>query len=231
MNYEMNIKLSDFTKKVLANIAEFNGGVIIRQTVGGRTMINTMSPSRDLLLTVEIPETFNYDFVVSDLSRFLNIQSTIDDPELELHKSYMIIKSDSNNAKVKYSYADERAVIVPEGIPQVGDEIVSVDIAREKLDKVKKQASILHLPHIQFAVEGGKIVCIAKDCNNPSSNTIMHDLGDANGVEIEDDVIIATDSLKIIPDDYSVTVCEHAVRLNPLNNQSMAYTIARIMDI
>lgn len=228
----MSIKLSEFTKKVLSNIAEFNGGVIINQSRDGKTMINTMSaPAGDLMLVVEIPEQFNYDFVVSDLSRFLNIHSTLDQPEIDLHKQYMVIKSDTSSAKIRYGYADTRAVVSPPGSPQVGDEIVSVDIAREKMDKIRKQASILHLPHIQFAVEDGRIVCIAKDCNNPSSNTLVHDLGDANGLTIEEDVIVATESLKIIPDDYQVTVCENAVMFNPINNKTMTYTIARIMDV
>jgi len=228
----MSIKLSDFTKKVLGNIAEFNGGVIINQSQNGKTIINTMSqPAGDLMLTVEIPEQFNYDFVVSDLSRFLNIQSTLDSPELELHKQYMIIKSDSSGAKIKYSYADARAVIVPPGTPEIGDEIVTVDIPKEKMDKIRKQANILHLPHIQFSVDDGKIVCTAKDCNNPSSNTISHDLGDANGMTIDEDVIVASESLKIVPDDYQLSVCENAIKLNPLNNKTMTYIIARIMDV
>lgn len=223
-------KLSDFTKKVLANIAEFNGGVLIKSTKAGKTSINTMSPSRDLYLSVEIPEQFQYDFVVSDLSRFLNIHSTITNPELDLHNSYAEIKSATDNVKIKYVYADPRAVIVPEGEPVVGDEIVSVDVTKETLDKIKRQSNILQLPHIQIDVENERLVCIAKDIDNPSSNTVVYDLGDANGIEIDEDVVVATEFLKIIPDDYQLTVYENAVEFKPLNNLSMTYTISRQLN-
>lgn len=227
----MSIKLSNFTKKVLSNIAEFNGGVIIEKTNHNKTVVYSKAISGDLFLVTELPEAFEYDFVVSDLARFLNICSTLDDAEIELHKSYMEIISQPTKSKIKYCYADPRAVITsPSNEVVTGDELASVDISKEKLEKIKKQASILQLPHIQFDVVDDKLVCIAKDCDNPSSNTVIHELGDSNGIEIDEEFIVATDSLKIIPEDYQVTVCENVVKFNPLNNQTMTYYVSRYQD-
>lgn len=223
----MTIRLSEFTKKVLNNIVDINGGVIIKKTVNNKTLVTTTSASTSIALSVELPEHFSYDVVISELRRFLNINDAFDDAELDFHSSHVVIKSDKNKAKIKYCYSDPRAVVSCQGSPETGDEIVSVDISKEQLDKIKKQSNILQLPHIQFAVEDGAVVCIAKDCDNPSSNTITYDLGEANGIEINEDVVVTAESLKVIPDDYQVTVCECAVKFNPLNNRTMTYVIAR----
>jgi len=192
------MKINNKTLNILKNFATINPSIIVKP---GNTL-KTISSSKTILARAEVPDTFEYPFAIYNLSQFIGCISMFTDPDLDFDESSVTI-SDGKN-KIVYHYADSSIILAP---PDKDINIPSVDaefkISATDIPSVAKALSILELTEIAIVGDGDNIFIQAVDSKNPSSNQYSVKVGATDKVF---KAIFKPDNLKMIPDDYIVTL-------------------------
>jgi len=186
------------TLNILKNFATINPSIIVKPG----NILKTISSSKTILARAEVPDTFEYPFAIYNLSQFIGCISMFTDPDLDFDESSVTI-SDGKN-KIVYHYADSSIILAP---PDKDINIPSVDaefkISATDIPSVAKALSILELTEIAFVGDGDNILIQAIDSKNPSSNQYSVKVGATDKVF---KAIFKPDNLKMVPDDYVVTL-------------------------
>jgi hypothetical protein len=192
------MKINNKTLNILKNFATINPSIIVKP---GNTL-KTISSSKTILARAEVPDTFEYPFAIYNLSQFIGCISMFTDPDLDFDESSVTI-SDGKN-KIVYHYADSSIILAP---PDKDINIPSVDaefkISATDIPSVAKALSILELTEIAIVGDGDNIFIQAVDSKNPSSNQYSVKVGATDKVF---KAIFKPDNLKMVPDDYVVTL-------------------------
>lgn len=192
------MKLSAETLNILKNFSIINPSVVFRPGFE----LRTISPQKTVMATATIPDEIPAFACIYDMSRFLSILSLYKDPEIEFEERNFIIKE--GKRRTKYVYADISMVIVPPDKEiKLPSENVVVEVNWDDMQSVLKAAGVLQFTEIAFVGENG--TCYLKAIDSASKGS------DDYGVEIgktPDDfqIIIKTDNLKLLPQDYRVTI-------------------------
>jgi len=192
------MKINNKTLNILKNFATINPSIIVKP---GNTL-KTISTSKTILARAEVPDTFEYPFAIYNLSQFIGCISMFTDPDLDFEESSVTI-SDGKN-KIVYHYADSSIILAP---PDKDINIPSVDaefkISATDIPSVAKALSILELTEIAIVGDGDNIFIRAIDSKNASSNQYSVKVGATDKIF---KAIFKPDNLKMIPDDYIVTL-------------------------
>jgi hypothetical protein len=192
------MKINNKTLNILKNFATINPSIIVKP---GNTL-KTISSSKTILARAEVPDTFEYPFAIYNLSQFIGCISMFTDPDFDFDESSVTI-SDGKN-KIVYHYADSSIILAP---PDKDINIPSVDaefkISATDIPSVAKALSILELTEIAIIGDGENIFIQAIDSKNASSNQYSVKVGATDKVF---KAIFKPDNLKMIPDDYIVTL-------------------------
>ena len=192
------MKINNKTLNILKNFATINPSIIVKPG----NILKTISSSKTILARAEVPDTFDYPFAIYNLSQFIGCISMFTDPDLDFDESSVTI-SDGKN-KIVYHYADSSIILAP---PDKDINIPSVDaefkISATDIPSVAKALSILELTEIAFVGDGDNILIQAIDSKNPSSNQYSVKVGATDKVF---KAIFKPDNLKMVPDDYVVTL-------------------------
>jgi len=192
------MKINNKTLNILKNFATINPSIIVKPG----NILKTISSSKTILARAEVPDTFEYPFAIYNLSQFIGCISMFTDPDLDFDESSVTI-SDGKN-KIVYHYADSSIILAP---PDKDINIPSVDaefkISATDIPSVAKALSILELTEIAIVGDGDNIFIQAIDSKNPSSNQYSVKVGATDKVFR---AIFKPDNLKMVPDDYIVTL-------------------------
>jgi len=192
------MKINNKTLNILKNFATINPSIIVKP---GNTL-KTISSIKTILARAEVSDTFEYPFAIYNLSQFIGCISMFTDPDLDFDESSVTI-SDGKN-KIVYHYADSSIILAP---PDKDINIPSVDaefkISATDIPSVAKALSILELTEIAIVGDGENIFIQAIDSKNASSNQYSVKVGATDKVF---KAIFKPDNLKMVPDDYIVTL-------------------------
>ena len=100
---------------------------------------------------------------------------------------------------------------------------VVVDVSWDDLQSVIKAAGVLQFSEVAFVGEAGKIYLKAIDSNNANSDDYGVEIG-ATSDEFK--IIIKTDNLKLLPQDYNVTLCAKGISEFKSSDGDVKYFIA-----
>lgn len=197
------MKFSDRTLTILKSFATINKSIVMKP---GKTL-RTITPEKTLIAIANLEDEFPSEAIVYDLSRFLSILSLYQDPDVEFHDKYFTISE--GKRKTKYVYADASMVIsAPEKEITIPSEDVKVSVEWEDLQSVLKAAGVLQFGEIAFIGEDGKCFLRAIDSKNPSADTFGVEIGETNDTFT---IIVKTDNLKVLPQNYEVTLCAKGI--------------------
>ena len=196
------MELSKETCEILKNFSVINQSIYIKQ---GNTLY-TKSISGNIYGEVQIEEDFPMDVAIYDLNQFLNTLKLFSTPILEFKENFMnIIEKDDLDYTVKYVYADPEHIVYPDRKPNLpSGSDVSVELSKENFDSLIKASNVLSLPNIVVTPkEEGVIsveVCDIKDSSTNNFSILVR------GEHFKNDfkLIMNTDTLKVIPDDYEL---------------------------
>jgi len=192
------MKLSEQTLTILKNFAVINPSVVFKPG----NELRTISPQKTVMARATIPDEIPANACIYDMSRFLSILSLYKDPEIEFEDRNFIISE--GKRRTKYVYADISMVIVPpEKEIKLPSEDVVVEIKWEDLQSVLKAAGVLQFTEIAFVGESGICYLKAIDSASKGSDDYGVEVGETDG---EFQVVIKTDNLKLLPQDYRVTI-------------------------
>ena len=210
------MKFSERTLTVLKSFATINKSIVMKQG----SKIRTITPEKTLIAMADLDVEFPSDAIIYDLSRFLSILSLYSDPDVEFHDKNFIISE--GKKKTKYVYADISMVhAAPEREMTLPSQDVKVHVEWNDLQSVLKAAGVLQFNEIAFVSEGNKIYLRAINSKSPSADTFGVEIGDTND---QFQIMIKTDNLKLLPQDYDVTLC--AKGISEFKGNDVTYYVA-----
>ena len=197
------MKFSERTLTILKSFSAINKSILLKEG----NVLKTVTPEKTLVATATIPDTIPSQACVYDLSRFLSILSLYQDPDVDFHDKYFMITA--GKQRTKYVYADISMIhAAPEKDISLPTADVIVDVSWEDLQSVIKAAGVLQFSEVAFVGEGGKIYLKAIDGSNDNSDDYGIEVGTT---EDEFKIIIKTDTLKLLPQNYKVTLCAKGI--------------------
>ncbi len=102
------IKLSKTTLAILKNFASLNSNILV--TPGN--VIKTITPSMTGMAEATVEETFEQEFGIWDLNKFLGVITLFQNPEFEFEKKFVKIHG-GNDTVVNYFCSEPRLLTVP----------------------------------------------------------------------------------------------------------------------
>lgn len=210
------MQFSERTITILKSFSTINKSILMKEG----NVLKTVTPEKTLVASATIPDTIPSQACVYDLSRFLSILSLYQNPDVEFHDKYFMIKD--GKRRTKYVYADISMIhAAPEKDIKLPSEDVVVDVSWDDMQSVIKAAGVLQFGEIAFVGEGGKIYLKAVDSNNDNSDDYGVEIGTTSD---EFKIIIKTDNLKLLPQDYKVALC--AKGISEFKSDDVTYFVA-----
>lgn len=210
------MKFSERTLTILKSFSSINKSILMKEG----NILKTVTPEKTLVATARIPDTIPSQACIYDLSRFLSILSLYKDPDVEFHDRYFTIAS--GKQRTKYVYADISMIhAAPEKDIKLPSADVVVDVSWEDMQSVIKAAGVLQFQEVAFVGQDGKIYLKAIDGNNENSDDYGVEIGTTSDTF---KIIVKTDNLKLLPQDYKVTLC--AKGISEFKSDDVTYFVA-----
>lgn len=220
------MKLSSETLEILGNFAGIQPNILIQP---GNTL-NTLADARNIMGTVDLPQSFPEKMAIYDLPEFLGVLSLLEDPQLSFTPNAVEIQNGSGTSKAKYHYSSEDVLTFPSKQISPPPADVTFDVSQAVMEKLKKAASVFGHDMIVFK-NGSLTVCSEKQIKSANSNSdnyyttsvptnvIAEDLGEFSGV-------IAIENFKFVPDDYTVDVTRAKLATFTGKNKGVKYFVS-----
>jgi hypothetical protein len=197
------MKFSERTLTILKSFSQINKSILMRQG----NVLKTITPEKTLIANATIPDTIPSDACIYDMSRFLSILSLYEDPDVEFHDKYFIISE--GKRRTKYVYADISMIHTPpEKDITIPSADVVMDVSWNDISSVLKAAGVLQFTEVAFVGVDGKCYLKAIDSANPGADDFGVEIGETADTF---NIVIKTDNLKLLPQDYRVTLCSKGI--------------------
>ena len=214
------ITISKTTLSILKNFASMNSNILVKPG----NVLRTITPSKSGMAEAVIDETFDVEFGIWDLNKFLGVVSLFNNPQFEFgDKSVRIIGG--NTSVVQYNYSEPRLLTYPTKTVSMPSVTVSANIPDGLFNELYRISAVLQLPDLSFQSDGGPIYAILTDMKDPTSNNYKVELeGDANGAEFQ--LNFKMENIRLLPGDYEVTFSKNVAAQFENQNQNLKYWFA-----
>ena len=187
------MNISNETLDILRNFSSINSGL----TVKAGNELKTVSAMKNIFAKAIVPEVFDKEHSIYDLSEYLGAVSLFDTPTFEFNAEKVIVSEGDNN--VTYYYADPQMVISPQKDINMPDPEISFDLDEGVLDSLLKASSVLSLPDMVLSSDGTTVILTVKDKKNATSNIFSKTVAQGNGSTYE--MFLRMENIKLIPGD------------------------------
>lgn len=210
------MKFSERTLTILKSFAGINKSILMKEG----SVLKTITPEKTLIAIANIPDEIPSEACIYDMSRFLSILSLYEDPDVEFHDKYFIISE--GRRRTKYIYADISMIHTPpEKEISIPSADVVVDVKWDDLQSVLKAAGVLQFSEVAFVGDGGKCYLKAIDSTTENADDYDVEIGETDDTF---KIIIKTDNLKLLPQDYRVTLCSKGI--SEFRGKDVTYFVA-----
>ena len=210
------MKLSDKTIQILKNFATINQSILVCPG----NILKTVTPLKTVVAQATVAETFEQEFAIYELPRFLGTISLFSDPEFTFQEKYVTISS--GKQRVNYTYADASMITTPPSKNiNFPDTEVEFTITAEQLSTISKAGAVLQMPEIAVVGEDGVISIRAIDSKNSTADVFSLDVGECDK---DFRVIFRPENMKLIPADYKVSLT--TVGISRFESDNLTYWIA-----
>lgn len=196
------MKFSKGTMSVLKNYATINPSIIFKPG----DVISTVSALETIFSRAQVKDTFDEDFAIYDLSRFLGTLSLFKEtPEIVMGTGQLNIKSGKQRAK--YTLAEPSML---KGVAKAYRTITLKDIIatlrlKDDLTTIIKASGTMQLPDCVFSSDGSKLFCCLSDSKNPTSDIFEIEVEGTASKEFE--IKIKVENIKLLDGvDYTIQV-------------------------
>lgn len=210
------MKFSERTLTILKSFSTINKSIQMKE---GNTL-RTITPEKTLIASATIPDQFPSEACIYDLSRFLSILSLHTAPDVEFHDKYFVITE--GKQRTRYAFADVSMIhAAPEKTIELPSADVVVDVSWNDLQSVQKAAGVLQFNEVAFVGQDGKCYLKAIDSSSAAADDYGVEIGDTAD---EFKIIIKTDNLKLLPQDYRVTLSSKGI--SEFKGEDVTYFVA-----
>lgn len=194
------MKISKSTIEVLKNFSDINPNLVVKE--GNR--LSTIADAKNIMASAEVPEVFDREVGIYDLNEFLSALNLIESADLVFGVNAVAIKN--AKAEVTYRYSEPAILTSPEKDVNMPDGDVNVTLTTEIIGEIRKAGGALghSVVSITSTPDSNKVYIEVKDPNNSTANSYRLDIAD--GEEQAFDFQFLISNLKILPDDYDISV-------------------------
>jgi hypothetical protein len=196
------ITISKTTLGILKNFSSINSNLLVRP--GNK--ISTITPGKNMMAEATVEETFDVEFGIWDLNKFLGVLSLFSDPVLEFYEKYVEIQGPES--KVKFFYSEPKLLTIPTKSVKMPETVAVFTIYQDTFTQMMKASSVLQLPQITFISAENGLSAKLHDEEDATSNNYTVNLSDA---DTEFEVTFDMEHLRLLPGDYEVTVSQGPV--------------------
>ena len=207
------ITLSKTTLSVLKNFSTLNSNILVKPG----NVLRTITPSKNGMAEATVEETFDVEFGIWDLSKFLGVVSLFSTPKFEFGEKSVVIHG-GNGSRVTYFYSEPRLLTTPTKNVNMQSVSLSVDITEKTFAELQKASSVLQLPDLSFVNENDRIMAVVSDLQDPTTNNYKVDVG-ANKSNSEFSLNFKMENIKILPGDYTIEFSKNIV--GQFNNETL----------
>ena len=171
--------------------------------------ITTITPQKTVVARATVPTSFERQFTVYDLKRFLSVASLLgDDADYEFRDGSVVIRNSGQLAT--YTYADDAVVKTkpPQGEIKMPSLDAEFKLTQNDLKNLRRAAAVLGLPQLAVVGEDGVITLRAVDTANPLADGYSITVGETDQVFT---AVLKLENLILYPDDYSVAVTKRGM--------------------
>ena len=176
---------------------------------------------KTLFAAATIGDTFPKEFAVYDVPELLKTLSLFDSPEVEYKDTHILISGGGRT--VKYHYSSPSVVVAPpaKNPAEITTPLLRFTLTPEMIDKILRAATIMRLKELLLNGETKELLVYNKD---NSGNEYRIELEDADG---QGSAILSIANLKMLPDNYIVSVADKLVEFKSTSGNDLIYVIGR----
>jgi hypothetical protein len=208
------LNLNPSTLQVIANFSHINQSMMFKPG----SNLKTVSPNQDIFASATVTEDFPQEFAIYDLSKFLGVLSTYENPKVRFNdkKKYLTIHTEENNEKYNYGFADPSMIVLPpEGDLDMPPVIAEFVLPAKALANLTKRVSISKHPEVAIVSDGENLSIQAHDSKKVVADNYSHTLGKCDKAF---KVVFKVEKVTVLMNmDYTVTVSEGIVRFHGPN--------------
>ena len=213
------MKLSNDTRDVLKNYATINANLLVK--TGNK--ISTMSQMKNIVSIAELPDNFEQEFAIYDLTEFLSAMSLFNDPELEFNENN--VRMWEGYQSLKYFYSDPTVVTTPKSDITMPEPDAKFTLQQNTFNQILKASSVLGVPDMVLDTgDVGIMLLRVSDRKNDTSNNFSVEVGD--GGTPNQKFYFKVENLKLLSGDYEVEVSSAGISRFKNINKSIEYYIA-----
>jgi hypothetical protein len=199
------VTFSKNTLAILKNFSSLNSNLLV--TPGN--VIKTITPSKTGMAVATVEETFDVEFGIWDLNKFLGVVSLFNNPSFDFEDKFVKIKNGGNSV-VKYFYSEPRLLTYPTKDVVMPPVNVSLTLTDKNFSELQKASSVMQLSDLSFRPENGSVVAMVSDLSDPTSNsykvTVMDDYSGPDFL-----FNFKMENIKILPGDYTINFGKNVV--------------------
>jgi hypothetical protein len=213
------VNLSKNTFTILKNFSTLNSNLLVKPG----NVIKTITPSKNGMAVATVDETFDTEFGIWDLNKFLGVISLFNNPNFTFGEKSVKIKNGGNSV-VNYYYSEPRLLSVPTKDVNMPPVDLTMDLSEKNFSELQKASSVMQLPDLVFTQDDGKILAMVCDIADPTTNSYKIELGESEGVDFY--FHFKMENIKILPGDYKINFANNIVGEFVNKNISLKYWFA-----
>ena len=218
--------ITNNTLEILKNFASINSNILVKEG----NVLSTISPVKNVMAEATITETFDTQFGIWDLNKFLGTVSLFDSPEFLFEENFVTISSSKNNSSVKYYYSEPSLLTTVNRQINMPDSVVDCTITEKTFNDITKAASVLQVGDIAIRSNANELEIVALDKKDSTSNSYSITLGDLPHGDHDFCFYFKAENLKMLPGDYDVSITEKVVSQFTNTNLSLKFWVALESD-
>jgi len=212
------MQLSKETLTILKNFSGINQNILLKQG----TLLKTISPQKNVMASVTIPDEIPTDFHIYDLSEFLGALSLFENPSIEFTAKVATISEGSDC--INFNAADPSVLLLPPDknitFPQPD---VEFEMSAANLTKILRTASVLKANELSVIGEDGVLKLVVGDSKNSASNTFKITLCETDKTFRAN---LKIENLKMINQDYTVSISSKKISRWVASSNDMTVYVA-----
>jgi hypothetical protein len=214
------VTFSKNTLSILKNFSSLNSNLLVKPG----NVIKTITPSKNGMAVATVEETFDTEFGIWDLNKFLGVISLFNSPNFSFGDKSVKIKNGGSSV-VNYYYSEPRLLTVPTKDVNMPAVNVGINLSEKQFSELQKAASVMQLPDLSFTVDDTDIVAMVSDLSDPTTNTYKVVVDENwNGPDFMFN--FKMENIKILPGDYQVNFAKNIVGEFVNKNISLKYWFA-----
>ena len=212
-----SITISKSTLAILKNFSSLNSNILVKPG----NVLRTITVAKTGYAEAKVSETFDREFGIFDLTKFLGVVSVCTNPTFEFGDKSVNIHS-SNGSLIEYYYSEPRLLTVPTKNVSMPKVTGTTNISQEIFEEINRISSVLQVEDLSFVTTDDGIVARVSDINDPSGNSYEINLGgEPNGHSFELNFKIP--NLRILPGNYKVSFSEARMAVFQNENIDLTY--------